>query len=726
MGGETTRREALARSAQAAAAAALLSGPAAGVLAAGPDEARADVVRRPLAVAHPPLDTGAYRDFADAVQPAMEHAWHANHRRSYGRDVRVNAVMLGVHALAALAGHDGPSRNDRRARRLVAALLASPPYIPSRGAGGTGVTDPQSELQNHTPGWRPEPGGTEHVSVDPKVCEALALAHRARGPLGLSARTAARIRHQVDAVARGVFFRYPQMRLNQVNWYTGIAISAAEVTGRTDLVRGDARRQLVRFLRGARTPVAPWRIPNLGLSWNFHRAPFSPLHDHQNIESAEYANIILEILSHERRARALGMAPLGRSEHHVLRAWALRALPAYWTHSGYMNWDSGLYLQRWHLGAYWGFALQGLLALALDPPRDTGRLGAWAKWVFDRALGTYARLAAHGEHRIPDSPVFPIRSELSDHPALFAARFQYMALRAAQDGLGRRDAAEPPPMYAYDPQIGRLTVSTPAYNTAIVAVSNGAFPYGGLDPARLFDGDQRVAATIGGIHGGAFGVSASDHHGRIVVRSQETRRTLPSPGRPPLDLVRSPQGRIRAGRAHPADPYAGGFGPLEVTGVREGGGVRVRSTHAFARDHLISRWTLTRRTGAARAGRAQFPTWGRAATITAVLHDGSVVTVADRHHLISRALPLHRVAWLHLDASGDNAAGYVLVVRSAPRGATLAAGRPQRSSSSPIPGPTLVVHLTPRPGWRRATLAVAYGPVRSRAQARALAARLRG
>ena len=51
---------------------------------------------------------------------------------------------------------------------------------------------------------------------------------------------------------------------------------------------------------------------------------------------------------------------------------------------------------------------------------------------------------------------------------------------------------EPPPLYAFDPDIGRLAVTTPKYNTAIVAVNQKAFPYGGLDLARLFDGEQEV------------------------------------------------------------------------------------------------------------------------------------------------------------------------------------------------------------------------------------------
>ena len=81
-------------------------------------------------------------------------------------------------------------------------------------------------------------------------------------------------------------------------------------------------------------------------------------------------------------------------------------------------------------------------------------------------------------------------------------------------------SSEPPPLYAYDPDIGRLAVTTPTYNTAIVAVNQRAFPYGGLDLARLFDGQQEVAANIGGRPPASFGLLVRDVAGRRVAASQ--------------------------------------------------------------------------------------------------------------------------------------------------------------------------------------------------------------
>ena len=51
-----------------------------------------------------------------------------------------------------------------------------------------------------------------------------------------------------------------------------------------------------------------------------------------------------------------GMKPLAGVQQQTLRAWARRALPAYWTHAGYLNWDTGLYLLRWHLARYWAWS----------------------------------------------------------------------------------------------------------------------------------------------------------------------------------------------------------------------------------------------------------------------------------------------------------------------------------------------------------------------------------
>jgi hypothetical protein len=113
-------------------------------------------------------------------------------------------------------------------------------------------------------------------------------------------------------------------------------------------------------------------------------------------------------------------------------------------------------------------------------------------------------------------------------------------------GAWRQLASEPPPLYAFDPDIGRLAVTTPAYNTAIVAVNQRAFPYGGLDLARLFDSRQDVVANIGGRPPAAFGMVVRD----IAGKRARVADGRPSLARRPCAFTR-PVGVLLPGRAAP-------------------------------------------------------------------------------------------------------------------------------------------------------------------------------
>ena len=162
---------------------------------------------------------------------------------------------------------------------------------------------------------------------------------------------------------------------------------------------------------------------------------------------------MLDVITYYEQARQAGMKPLPSDAMRTLRAWVKRALPAYWTHSGYMNWDTGLYLQRWHLTRYWAWSCQGLLALATAHDFCSDEERGWAKHVFDRALGLYVRLCERRgpDSREPGSTMFGVRTTFSEAPHFELARFQALAAEALMRGLGRRESSEPPPMYAFDP-----------------------------------------------------------------------------------------------------------------------------------------------------------------------------------------------------------------------------------------------------------------------------------
>ena len=149
-------------------------------------------------------------------------------------DIRTSAAMLAAHSIAAQVGYTGgPTRNDARAKRMAEQLVTHPPFRTAPSSGSTGSTNPHSSSQSHTPGWTSSPTSSkqsQHVSIDPKVAEALSRAWLVRDTIGLSAQTASLIASRVQATAEGVFFKYPNMRLNQVNWYLELYVWAAVTT----------------------------------------------------------------------------------------------------------------------------------------------------------------------------------------------------------------------------------------------------------------------------------------------------------------------------------------------------------------------------------------------------------------------------------------------------------------------------------------------------------------
>ena len=264
----------------------------------------------------------------------------------------------------------------------------------------------------------------------------------------------------------------------------------------------------------------------------FHYLPHERLNHPMNVDSAEYANIVLSFTRFYDQARKAGMAALPAEHKRLIGQWIERSLAGYWTHGGYMNWDSGLGFSRWHQAKKLGLTQQALIGIASARSLQPGaRWGAWAKYMLDRGLEFYDRTAVR-DGGIADALFFNVHAvpQEASSARLAAARMQANAARAVEAGLGRRSAARPPALYAYDPDIGRLAITTPRYNTAIVAVNQRAFPYGGIDLARLFDGEQEIAGTIGGTPPASFGAIVRD----VPVgacwprRSAAARSTAPS------------------------------------------------------------------------------------------------------------------------------------------------------------------------------------------------------
>ena len=648
-----------------------------------------------LLAAGPPTAALAYDDagylaYADRMQERLDPLWHEESGQYRpgpgGVDALVNSLLLLTHSVAAQQGHTGPARNDHRAR-LIARALVSPPVFIERPSA-----HPKPGSQTHAPGWTSSMWSSDagqHLVFDAEIVDGLVHAWKARRALGLSDETAAKIADRIHRVASSRFFRWPSIRLNQVNWYALMYAADATVTGRAGLLRRDLRGQLARFVRGR----------NFGAGMRFQYLPHLAAYARSNLDSAEYANIVLSFLRFYNQARRAGMAPLSRAGRGLVRRWVRRALAGYWTHAGYMNWDSGLGFERWHQAKKLGLAQQALIGIAQTPRLLPGReWGRWAKWELDRGLRFYERLPVQAAG-LPDPVLFGLFTvpQTVGSARLAAARLQSNAARAIEAGLGRMAGERPPALYAYDPDIGRLAITTPAYNTAIVAVNQRAFPYGGIELARLFDGEQDVAANIGGRAPAAFGLLVREPSGRRVFASQ-TGRVRTDPRVTPLRLTRAPSGTGASARTAPGKVFAGPFKDLRATGTLTAGRFRAVTSHRFTATSIETRWRLARLRGRARLNAfALLPSWGRGSRVVAVLRDGSRVSLRSRSVALARVARFE-VASLH--------SGYVVVPLRRPAGAVARVMLPSRQSSAPDPGPTLAIELARGASWRRARLAV--------------------
>jgi hypothetical protein len=639
-------------------------------------------VRRPLliaiavlAVTAPPahaLRDADYLEFADRVVLGMGVQWDPVEgvyvSRHKGAAARTNANLLLIHATAARYGHQGASRDDERARRLVARMTTTPMLDYRDG----------SEWSPRSACWTKQltRSGRDHVSLDSQVAEALAAAWQARRALGLSSSGAARAARAVDRCARHPAWRFPHLLKNQFNWSAQLYAADADVTSHTDLLRRDYRRHLVRFAAAITRPRRGMRSTNLGPGFGFHYNPELPASTPGNFDTPEYALIVASALQYYPRALRAGMRPLGARRLGLLRRWVTRLLTGAWTHAGYLNWDTGHGARRWHSGQYWAFAQQGLLAIAAAPqlwPRE--EYGRWAKALFDRGLRLYARWGAEAGGAIAPQLPFDVFSDHRDHD-LYATRIAANAMRALTLGLGDEPAAQPPPLYSFDRESGRLAVTTPSYSTAIVPDNHGAFAYGGIELARLFDGEQRVAATTGGTLPNAFGVVVRDAAGVPLLASQD-------------GATHGTRFRVLGGRAP-----AGSFRELRATGRVAAPGLAISTTQRFRPREIDVRWDVRCGRGCiARTVDVHLPSWGEDAVIDVHRRDGS-------HGPLAGPVALDDVA--HVELGGR----YAATPLSRPTGAVLLPVATVPQQTAPHPGPTLAIRIVAGVPFARAGLAV--------------------
>jgi hypothetical protein len=278
---------------------------------------------------------------------------------------------------------------------------------------------------------------------------------------------------------------------------------------------------------------------------------------------------------------------------------------------------------------------------------------------------------------------------------------QANAAQAALYGLGQMRGEQPPPLYAYDPDVGRLAITTPTYNTAIVAVSRNAFPYGGVDLARLFDGRQEVAGGVGGRPPASFGVVVRSG-GKLVAASQHA---VEQGSADPLELLEAPRGTGRNPNPYPKRPYAGAFETIRVRGTAKAKGISIQTTHRFTATFVETEWRVSGAGG--KVIEALFPSWGAGARVSAVNARGE-------RRSVTRGMSLSDVAWFHVESERS---GYVVVVEG---GKSATVPKPSAQPSAPKPGPTLTIRA------KGTVVRAKLAPAANAEEARAIAARLGG
>ncbi len=678
-----TRRELLARGAGAAAGVALARS------LGSPGKAKAAVHGATVQ---------SYLAFMDTVVARIHpqwSEWRGAYRAPGGTFATViNARMLQVHAGAAAAGHNGASRDDERARRLVATLLSSP--APWR-TSGVGVPH---EKMFHLPGWTTsltDPDAVMDKAVDPQVAQALVAAWRAGATLGLPEATLQQIQQAVSAVARCSFFRYPGIRLNQLNWNCALYALDAELTGAGDLLREDYREQMLRFARFATRREHPDGSPNLGPGWHFDYLPNYDPASMANLDAPEYASETLDCVRHYTTALAAGMTPLPRWALDVFHAYARRTLYGDWTHAGYLNWDTGLGAQRRDIGKVMAFAQQGLMALAISPmAHSLPAMGAHARWLFERGLDLYGRwLSEVPEGALPPPVQFGAEehSEGPDDRLLFAARIASNAAQAIALDLTAVAPAQPPPMYSFDPDSQRLAVSTPSYSTAIVVHNRGAVPYGGIDLCRLFDARQLPVGSTGGRGLANFVARIRDRGGETLLDTQMGEGASMS-----IAALRRDGSTGRAGprsAPYPHDAYAGPMQKVIATGQVAHGAAAIATTHRFTAETIVLEWELTLPAHA--LWELALPSYGPGAGFLLERAGG----VSSELALGAAALALPRRS--RILAKAEQGA-YAIVPLRVPAGARLSVVRAPSGVGAARPGPTLLISSAGRGSARASTV----------------------
>ena len=382
----------------------------------------------------------------------------------------------------------------------------------------------------------------------------------------------------------------------------------------------------------------------------FHYLPHRETARRANVDSAEYANIVLSFSRYYGAARRAGMRP--PTELPLLRDWVRRVVAGYWTHGGYLNWDTGLSFSRWHQRKKIGLAQQALIGVAAERELQPGAAwGAWAKWMLDRGLLAYDALAAR-EHGIPSSAAYDVDQ---------LPRSRSRRLPRGGPGRVQRDAGP----------AGRARAARLEPSARALRLRPGHGPAGGHH-AGVQHGDRRGQPADDPVRRTRPRAPVRRRPGgRGERRRLGSRGVRPACARRPVDPVRGPP--LRAGcHAAAADAGAARRARRRVRAARlrravprpaRGGRGRARRRAGDARA------TASRRGSSRRAGRCAprvaSPRRSRSRAGVAARESTPDCATARTVRLGSGPIAVAQVAWLHVFSAR---AGYRIVPLTASRG----------------------------------------------------------
>lgn len=513
--------------------------------------------------------------------------------------IRANAMLLELHSMAALAGHTGSARRDDRIPGLIRLFTTPPVYVTSTKIKRTTASFP------HTPAFESvyradSQNAPLHPSADAIIMKALAAAWRARDVAGVPVEDSQRLAQVVGAVAHGSWYKAPTRAENQINWNSDIYQANLEVNGdRSNLP--DYRAHLKWFIDHADKRAYK------GGSSNFSRGDgfrYLPQHDGgsaNKVDTVEYANLVHSTLGFYSAAVRAGMRPLNGKQIAAYRAWSRHILFGTWTHAGYLNWDSGLGSARRHILQYWGFSLESLVrASGPGALLGTGDQRAFVRYIANQGLDLFRRIGWDGTGPLPPATAFDAPNGFPSgtrSPLITVLRFAVVAasLDVRLPGVTGRVM---PNTYSHDSEFGRLAISTPSYNAAVIKpVAQGE---GGLEPSRLFDATQRPLTVLGA---GGFGGPAPglrlQRGGATVLDDQPGTQVN---GRVPSISVAGNR-RNRAGT----------FGELSASGTIRTKKSSIQVRHTFERAGIETNYRVRR--GKATSITLRMPVWGSDSTV---------------------------------------------------------------------------------------------------------------